>query len=47
MDTNTGKKIGMGMQNIEARLRMINAVSEMPLAAKGFFIKIILPGKPA
>lgn len=47
MDTTTGKKNGMGMQNIEARLRMINAASEMPPAAKGFFIKIILPGKPA
>ncbi len=40
------KKSGMGMQNIEARLRMINAVSEMPAVAKGFFFKIILPVKP-
>jgi signal transduction histidine kinase len=47
MDTTKDKKSGMGMQNIEARLRMINANSEMPAAAKGFFIKIILPSKTA
>ncbi|MBL7700734.1 MAG: hypothetical protein JNM14_00670 [Ferruginibacter sp.] len=39
------KKSGMGMQNVEARLRMINATSEMPVAAKGFFIKITVPAK--
>lgn len=38
----TGKKPGMGMQNIEARLRMIQAHSEMPAVEKGFFIKIII-----
>jgi signal transduction histidine kinase len=43
LDTINGKKSGMGMQNIEARLRMINATSEMPAVSKGFFIKIILP----
>lgn len=47
IDTTNGKKSGMGMQNIEARLRMIHATSEMPAESKGFFIKIILPGKPA
>jgi signal transduction histidine kinase len=46
MDTVKGFKSGMGMQNIEARLRMINAASEMPAATKGFYIKIILPGYP-
>lgn len=47
LDKNRGKKSGMGMQNIEARLRMINATSEMPGVEKGFFIKIILPAKAA
>lgn len=42
MDISAGKKYGMGMQNVEARLRMIQAQSEMPAVAKGFFIKIIL-----
>ena len=37
-----GKKHGMGMQNIEARLRMIQAQYELPVT-KGFFIKIIIP----
>ncbi|MFN8243329.1 MAG: histidine kinase [Ferruginibacter sp.] len=36
------KKPGMGMQNIEARLRMIQATSEFFSPAKGFGIKIIL-----
>jgi signal transduction histidine kinase len=45
MDTVKGFKSGMGMQNIEARLRMINASSEMPAVSNGFFIKIILPAK--
>ncbi len=47
MDTTKGKKAGMGMQNIEARLRMIHAISEIPTVAKGFFIKIILTEKQA
>jgi signal transduction histidine kinase len=47
MDTGAGKKYGMGMQNIEARLRMIPAQYEIPVAAKGFFIKIIIPAKGA
>jgi len=47
LDTTKGTKSGMGMQNIEARLRMINATSEMPAATKGFLIKIILPAKTA
>lgn len=47
LSTTEGKKSGMGMQNIEARLRMINATSEMPDAPKGFFIKIVLPVKQA
>lgn len=38
-------KPGMGMQNIEARLRMIQAHYELPLSSKGFFIKIIVPAK--
>lgn len=37
-----GMKSGMGMQNIEARLRMIQARFEMPAVEKGFFIKLIL-----
>lgn len=38
------KRSGMGMQNIEARLRMIQGVFEITAAAgKGFYIKIILP----
>lgn len=41
----TGKKPGMGMQNVEARLRMIGAFSEIPKSAKGFSIKITIPGK--
>lgn len=43
LDKAAGKKHGMGMQNIEARLRMIQAVYELPEVAKGFFIKIIIP----
>jgi signal transduction histidine kinase len=39
----TAQKHGMGMQNIEARLRMIGAYSEMPATAKGFFFKIMIP----
>jgi signal transduction histidine kinase len=38
-----GKKAGMGMQNVEARLRMIGAFSEMPNTEKGFLIKISIP----
>jgi signal transduction histidine kinase len=38
------KRSGMGMQNIEARLRMIQAAFEITTGEdKGFFIKIILP----
>jgi signal transduction histidine kinase len=38
------KKAGMGMQNIEARLRMIQANFEIaPGEAKGYFIKITMP----
>jgi signal transduction histidine kinase len=40
------KKHGMGMQNIEARLRMTGGYSEMPETAKGFFFKIMIPVKP-
>lgn len=47
INTVKGFKSGMGMLNIEARLRMISAASEMPAVTKGFFIKIILPSKPA
>lgn len=47
IDTTAGKKYGMGMQNIEARLRMIHAHFEIPAAAKGFFIKIIIPATQA
>ena len=47
IDTKAGKKSGMGMQNIEARLRMIQAQYELPVAAKGFFIKIIIPANMA
>jgi signal transduction histidine kinase len=47
MHTTKGKKAGMGMQNIEARLRMIHAISEIPAVAKEFFIKIILTEKQA
>ncbi len=47
IDTTAGKKHGMGMQNIEARLRMIPAKFEMPAVVKGFFIKIIIPSKAA
>lgn len=43
----TGKKFGMGMQNIEARLRMIHAQYELPVVARGFFIKIVIPAKAA
>jgi len=42
-----GKKYGMGMQNIEARLRMIQAQYELPTVATGFFIKIIIPANQA
>ncbi len=38
-----GKKPGMGMQNVEARLRMIGGFSEMPTTEKGFLIKISVP----
>ncbi len=47
IDTAAGKKYGMGMQNIEARLRMIQAQYEIPIVAKGFFIKIIIPANTA
>jgi signal transduction histidine kinase len=47
IDTITRKKHGMGMQNIEARLRMIQANYELPVIANGFFIKIIIPAKKA
>ena len=47
IDTTAGKKYGMGMQNIEARLRMIQAHYELPTVAKGFFIKIIILAKKA
>lgn len=43
LDAAAGKKHGMGMQNIEARLRMIQAVYELPVVDKGFFIKLIIP----
>jgi signal transduction histidine kinase len=42
LDMAASKKYGMGMQNIEARLRMIHANYELPAAEKGFFIKIII-----
>ena len=42
IDMAAGKKHGMGMQNIEARLRMIHAHSKMPAVEKGFFIKIVI-----
>ena len=41
------KKTGMGTQNIEARLRMIQAVSEPLPVEKGFGIKIILQDQQA
>jgi signal transduction histidine kinase len=47
LKTGTGEKFGMGMQNIEARLRVIHAQYELPLVAKGFFIKIVIPAKAA
>lgn len=44
--SDTIKKSGMGMQNIEARLRMIQATFETTTGeGKGFFIKIVLPAK--
>jgi signal transduction histidine kinase len=44
LPTDSEKKHGMGMQNIEARLRMIQANFEMPPGErKGFFIKITMP----
>ena len=43
IDKVAGQKHGMGMQNIEARLRMIHAHYQLPPVAKGFFIKIIIP----
>jgi signal transduction histidine kinase len=43
IDAAKEKKTGMGMQNIEARLRMIQAHYELPSATKGFFIKLIIP----
>ena len=46
IDKALDKKHGMGMQNIEARLRMAQATYEMPTVAKGFFIKIKMPDKP-
>ena len=40
------KKVGMGMQNIQARLKMIQAKHEITTApGSGFTIKIILPKK--
>lgn len=40
----SNKKTGMGMQNIEARLKMIRATFEIiSEEGKGFFIKIIVP----
>lgn len=45
--TAASKKHGMGMQNIEARLRMIQAQYEKPVVAKGFFIKIKIPANQA
>jgi len=40
------KKVGMGMQNIQARLKMIQAKHEITTApGSGFSIKIILPPK--
>jgi len=40
----SNKKHGMGMQNIEARLKMIPAAFEIITAeGKGFFIKIMIP----
>jgi len=47
LDMETGKKHGMGMQNIEARLRMIQAGYELPVVDKGFFIKIIITAQKA
>jgi signal transduction histidine kinase len=47
MNTPVGKNLGMGMQNIEARLRMIHAQQELPTVAKGFFIKITIPANTA
>lgn len=47
IDAAAGQKHGMGMQNIEARLRMIQARYELPAVAKGFFIKIIIPAAKA
>lgn len=47
LNTGTGKKFGMGMQNIEVRLRMIHAQFELPQVARGFFIKIVIPAKAA
>ena len=46
LDQAASKKHGMGMQNVEARLRMIQAHSEMPVVSKGFFIKIVTAYKP-
>ncbi len=43
IDTAAPQKIGMGMQNIEARLRMIAASGEMPATENGFFFKITIP----
>lgn len=42
IDITAIKKTGMGMQNVAARLRMIQAQSEMPAVENGFFIKIVL-----
>ena len=45
LDMAAGRKHGMGMQNIEARLRMIQSRYELPAVEKGFFIKIIIPAQ--
>jgi len=47
IDMAAGKKHGMGMQNIEARLRMIQARYELPAVEKGFFIRILIPAQKA
>jgi signal transduction histidine kinase len=47
IDIAAGQKYGMGMQNIEARLRMIQGHYELPAVTKGFFIKITIPAGKA
>ena len=45
-DTNANKKTGMGLQNIESRLRLVNATYRIESApGKGFNIFITLPVK--